>query len=569
MASGLPIEILAHILTYIRQYHSANPFSLHALVGETGFSKQPTNRQERLMVATNSHVFVIRHINKAWKRVVDDQLNSPPDESIVPRLSISKRQLTPEAAARIADDLLRISLQPTAPIELKSAIYFTDPAAKSSPDLIFGDVYRRPPPVDPFLLPKVYFASRTNLLYLMCIAIQVNLLQGYLNVAKWIWSHLSSLETKYRFLKHASLPTASRPDCLPARIAYAGRLDCIEWLVQIGCAIPQWKVAAAAARGGHLAILQWMEANFPHDKWHLRQVGVLAAYDEEYSIGYEALKGGHYDIYQWAQARNATTPDQDPGAAALFGDVDIFRRLTRPPAEQHRYNTIVKRAIEGGSLPLLESIPIEEFGGEGTRMYDIASCIARGENYHLIPWVNKNCHEISINSLLSATTQASNYTLIDALLSNQLFDPRCIGVGPVAYAIMDSNAEVLRRLSSMHCQLHRSPLDLVASLHANFEAFQIMVEKNIPISMRCIPSALKSGCVRFAKWIATRCIEEGQNLGSYRWDLTSASDLNQAEMVRALYFDNEPPFNEQLRKNIYSQKSSVRSQPSLPSITKY
>jgi hypothetical protein len=109
------------------------------------------------------------------------------------------------------------------------------------------------------------------------------------------------------------------------RAAAAGALGTLQWLAKCASSfsLNGWRqdcefsaekfkaaeICAAAAEGGHLAVLQWLRAN---DEWD----GHSCEWDEQTCVG--AAQGGHLAVLQWARA-NGCEWDADTCSSAAQG----------------------------------------------------------------------------------------------------------------------------------------------------------------------------------------------------------------------------------------------------------
>jgi hypothetical protein len=214
---------------------------------------------------------------------------------------------------------------------------------------------------------------------------------GALKTLQWLVDHVSSISLN-GWRKDCGLPEAPQ---ICAAAAGGGHLAVLQWLRANGC---PWEsdecawgrgiVACVAAGSDRLAALQWARANgCPWDRkacsaaaggGHLSVLQWARANGCEWDAGtcYEAIRGGHLGVLQWARVNgcewNASTWDMMMAAAGGHLAVLQWLRANECPWSEH----ICHEAIRGGHLAVLQWARVNGCP------WDRAACLTLAYNCH-------------------------------------------------------------------------------------------------------------------------------------------------------------------------------------------
>jgi hypothetical protein len=171
---------------------------------------------------------------------------------------------------------------------------------------------------------------------------------------------------------------------LHKRAAAAGALDTLRWLLDcalsmsMGIGFRAGEVYAAAAAGGHLAVLQL-----------LRTSG--CEWDEDTCSG--AAKGGHLAVLQWARANGCEWDEATCSAAAGGGHLAVLQWARANGCEWHAATCF--SAAAGGHLAVLQWARANGCPWDA-RIYELSAqtgklAVLQWARANGCPWNRANC----------------------------------------------------------------------------------------------------------------------------------------------------------------------------------
>ena len=141
------------------------------------------------------------------------------------------------------------------------------------------------------------------------------------------------------------LPVKARPaypttPLLNRLLAIAGDLEALQWARGHSCPWDE-DTCAAAARGGHLDVLQWMRSQDPPCPWNTWTCSVAAEH-------------GHLGVLQWLRANGCSWDENTSSYAARRGHLAVLQwlRSQDPPCPWDQQ--VCNEAARRGHLPTLQ-----------------------------------------------------------------------------------------------------------------------------------------------------------------------------------------------------------------------
>ena len=159
----------------------------------------------------------------------------------------------------------------------------------------------------------------------------------------------------------------------------------INWALVNGCCPLDERICTVAARNGHLAVLQWINANLSKLQWDGDQ-DPPCPWNERTCE--DAARNGHLAVLQWARSQGCPWNESTCGNAALNGHLAVLQwaRAQDPPCPWNEYTC--EFAAKDGHLHILQWLRSQD----PPCPWNEYTCefVAKYGHLHILQWARAN-----------------------------------------------------------------------------------------------------------------------------------------------------------------------------------
>lgn len=327
---------------------------------------------------------------------------------------------------------------------------------------------------------------------------------GYLGLLIWLleekdhqwyenFSNYPARMGRLEILEYIYKNGYSYSECLAADAAEGGHVKVLDWM-KIEKIPFCMKYRARAARSGKLEVLKWSINN--HDSVNLSTTNLHKDFFE--SLCEDAALGGHLDILVWLKSQKFYWEDWIiPWSAAKNGHVHILIWAKENGCEFKK--AICDMAVESGEFEALKWLYME-----GYTIDSETTC-------------TKAAFECSMEMMIWLINKGGKY-------DRETFEEAVMG------AIRKKNYDLVEYLWKNKCPIVNHICDLAAQ-YDSVEMIELLMEKGFNCGSFTLQIAAKSACMNVLKWWSVRCPQDMEPLLQYIHKNNHKSDPYDKRMI--------------------------------------
>ncbi len=349
-------------------------------------------------------------------------------------------------------------------------------------------------------------------------------INGHLDLFKWLFPQRSNLKAD-----------------LLSQTALHGRLEVLQWLKDNSSLLPpgcSWDstlicASAAAAKNGHLKILQWARANdCPWDEQTCSEAASAGHFEvlkwavengcpwDQSFICKNAATFGQLEMLQWARAKGCPWGQETCNAAVKGGHFEVlkwaiasgcpysvhqcFDIVTGFPENSQRHEEIFQfldtsaRIAATGDLEALKAAI-----AQGYPWLDTEACYRAAKNGHLaiLEWAFQNGHRVPSFQICRGAAEGGFVNILQAVQKTlgqdgewlQNWDHLCLEIGRGGHLEVLKWAEQIQRINQ--------ETGSAAARAGHFEMVQYLVDKGVPLTTEGCYFAAQNGHLHILKWV--------------------------------------------------------------------